>query len=209
MGNTLCYDTESQEVQYLIKADPILASLIIKINKREVVLSNDYFIALLNSIIGQQLSNRVADILSERFWRLFDSSPTPKDIVNFDARKIRACGIAEFKIAYMKNLAVAIDSGVVNFELFEKYSDNEIITILTNIKGIGPWTVEMFLLFNMGRRNIFSRSDAGLKRAICLLYQINKDEYLGIIDSITSKWYPFQSVACLFLWAGLDMNFIK
>lgn len=209
MNSAICYDNNSIEIQHLLKVDPVLADLIQNIEKREIELSTNYFVSLIDSIIGQQLSNRVAEILSERFWGLFQSTPSPRDVIDLDAKLVRACGIAEFKILYIKNLATAIENGTIVFDSFENLSDSEICAALTSIKGIGPWTSEMFLLFSMGRKDVFSKSDAGLKRAICVLYKLDKDNYLSLVDNIIQKWHPYQSIASLYLWAGLDKGIIK
>ena len=204
MSKILHYSVNDREVQHIKEKDSNLARVIQKLGFCEITLSDNCFVSLLNSIIGQQLSNNVADILSDRFFNLFNTLPTPDDILNTSDIEIRKCGIADFKINYMRNLANAIKSGSVVFDQFESMSDSEIISTLTTIKGIGAWTAEMFLMFNLGRKNVFSVSDAGLRRAICQLYKIDKKQYNTDVLRYSRKWEPYKTIACYFLWAGLD-----
>lgn len=163
-----------------------------------------YFGALCRSIIGQQLSTKVADVIHGRFLTLFTKDPlTPKALLAIPDETLRALGISWSKIAYIKDLATKITTGELELDTIETFSDEEVITTLTKVKGIGRWTAEMFLIFTLHREDVFSHGDLGLKRGIEKLYALTDPEKEHI-ELIIKKWSPYKSFGSIALWHSLD-----
>ena len=157
---------------------------------------------LVSSIISQQLSNKAADTIYNRFLTLFKGKhPKPKDLLKTDEEILRSAGMSYSKAGYIKNIAAAFENKDLDFVKIKKMSDEEIINELTKIKGVGKWTAEMTLIFTLEREDIFSLGDAGLKRAIKNLYGIEKDDE---ILKLAESWKPRRSLACWYLWRSLE-----
>ena len=157
---------------------------------------------LVESIISQQLSNKAADTIYNRFLALFGNKfPSIKQILDIDIEKLRSAGMSYSKANYVKNIANAFKQGELVIEKIVKMSDEEVIKELTKIKGIGKWTAEMTLIFTLKREDIFSIGDAGLKRAIKNLYNLVDEKE---ILKLSEKWKPKRSYASWYLWRSLE-----
>lgn len=158
---------------------------------------------IVESIIGQQLSNKAADTIFNRFLSLYPGKkfPRPKVLINTDIEKLRGAGMSYSKANYIKNVAQAFLNKELDVSKLIKMSDEEVIKELTKIKGVGKWTAEMILIFTFGRTDIFSLGDAGLRRAIKNLYRLEKE---AEILKLTQKWKPNRSLACWYLWRSLE-----
>jgi DNA-3-methyladenine glycosylase II len=195
--------------EHFQKTDPILFSAAQKVGP--IVLtpipSSEYFPRLCRTIIGQQLSTKVADTLGTRFKALFDQEKiTPEKLLKIPDEKLREIGISWTKAKYLKNLAEGVVSGQLELDKFDQH-ENEVITMqLTQIKGIGPWTAEMFLMFSLGREDIFSFGDLGLQRAVQKLYGLKRPPTPKYLTSISKKWSPYRTYACRVLWNSLDLK---
>ena len=191
----------------LAKKDPILRGVIEKVPPFERRWGDNYFLDLAESIISQQLSIKAADTIWGRFKKLFDSDRiTPEDVINMDTEKMRGCGISYQKISYIKDLAEKTAASGILFEQFEVMTDEEIITELVKVKGIGRWTSEMFLMFTMGRPDVFSYGDLGIRKAIQRLYNFEKEPTQEEAEKIAEKWKPYRTVACRYLWKSLELS---
>lgn len=135
--------------------------------------AENLFTDLCETIVGQQLSVKAAKTIYKRFEELFKGEITPEKILKMDKEKMRACGISYSKVSFIKDLSEKVLSREVVFENLEKLSDDEVIKYLVKVKGIGPWTAEMFLMFSLGRENVFSYGDLGLKNAIRRNYKLD------------------------------------
>lgn len=167
--------------------------------------SQDYFNDLVESIINQQLSNKAAATIWKRFRDLFKPKKiTPESVIKMDLNKIRSCGTSNAKAQYIKNIAQAFLDHTITPTKFSQMSDSEIISQLVKVKGVGGWTAEMFLIFSLGRADIFSMGDAGLSKAINIIYGRNRTLTVKQKEKIVSKWSPYRSYACLMLWKSLD-----
>lgn len=197
---------EKKAKDYLQRSDPILAEIIEKSPPLEWNIAGNYFDALTESIISQQLSIKAADTIYGRFKKLFKKERiNPEEVLSISDEKIRECGISFSKIAYIKDLATkTLESGIL-FEQFEMMTDQEIIDELVKVKGIGVWTAQMFLMFTMGREDVFSYGDLGLRRAIERLYKLKKEPTEKQAEKISSKWKPYRTIACRYLWKSLEM----
>ena len=160
------------------------------------------------SIMSQQLSTKVAEVIFKRFLALYGSEePTPQQIIDTPFDTLRAIGLSNAKTRYVQNVAqFAIDHNLDDKQ-FKKMSDEEVIELLTQIKGVGKWTVEMLLMFTLGRPDVFAVDDYGIQVAMINLYQLdnrNKKELRENMLKISKKWSPYRTYACLHLWKWKD-----
>jgi DNA-3-methyladenine glycosylase II len=189
----------------LASRDAVLGKVISQVRLPRLQLDRDYFQVLVQTIINQQLSDKAGATIVRRFEALFGKSfPSPKQVLSMDARRIRGTGVSGAKTKYIKNLAKAVQRKKVNFALLKSLSDDQVIEALTEVKGIGKWTAEMFLIFTLGRPDVFSYGDVGLQNAIARLYRIRGPHLVRRIHALERKWKPQRSLACRFLWASLD-----
>ena len=135
---------------------------------------------------------------------------TPKisahQILSLKDETLRGVGVSWSKVSYIKAIATAIETKAVNFETFEGLPDEEIIKELTKIKGVGKWTAEMFLMFSLGREDIFSYGDLGLRRGIMKVYGVKKDPTVKQIQKLEKKWMPYRTYAARMLWRIADLR---
>jgi len=198
--------TDNEIMGALKGNDSIISAIVEQIGYIEIDLECNHFLSLVKIIIGQQLSNIVADRISTRFINKFGQMSL-KEVYECDDDCFRDIGISKAKVKYIKNVIEAIMNGNIDFESFTYLSDEEIVASLTSIKGIGKWSAEMFLIFSMGREDVFSISDGGLQRATSVLYDINSRDK-EIILSISDKWKPYRTYASLFLWETINRKII-
>ena len=186
------------------KADPKIYELAKKFKLEPIVDSGNYFEKLCDIIIGQQLSGKVADVIFARFKTLFPSGKiTPKAVLKLTDLQIRNIGTSNSKAAFIKDLAKKVETGEISFEDIGSLSDEEITGMLTEVHGIGPWTVEMFLMFSLGRPDVFSTGDLGLLRAVEKIYGLEEPSKQER-EALSLKWSPFRSFAARLLWKSLD-----
>jgi DNA-3-methyladenine glycosylase II len=158
--------------------------------------------------MSQQLSTRVAKVIYHRFLDLYSGKePAPEQIVSTPFEKLRAIGLSNAKTQYVLNVAqFAIDHKLTDQKL-KKMSNEEIIELLTQIKGVGRWTVEMLLMFTLGREDLFSADDYGIQTAMKKIYKLDdrsKKEFREKMLKISQKWAPYRTYACLHLWHWKD-----
>ena len=160
------------------------------------------------SIMSQQLSVKVAEVIYKRFLLLYDGNePTPEQIIDTNFETLRAIGLSNAKTRYVQNVArFAIDNGMGEKQL-AGMSNDEVITYLTEIKGVGRWTVEMLLMFTLGRQDVFAPDDLGIQNAMIGLYKLNRDDKKQFREHmlrISARWAPYRTYACLHLWHWKD-----
>jgi len=194
----LLYEKDSEVISTLIMQDSNLARLFDAIPRVEIRLQKDYFLSLLGSIISQQLSGKVAEVIYQRVITFFKNDVTPEKILNADKEALRELGLSYRKVDYIKSLAEKVVSKEVHLDDIESLSNQEIIDMLTKIKGIGPWTAEMFLIFSLGRKNVFSVLDLGLRNGLQKLY--DKEMTYDEMILTSKKWEPHQTYVSLALW---------
>ena len=192
----------------VLSKDPVIKKLIRKHGPIALTPKKNYCLYLCNSIVGQQLSTKVAKVIRERFAGLYDGKfPTPHQILDTPVTAMRAIGFSNAKASYVHNVArFAIEEGMDDKKLM-KMTDEEVIEYLTPIKGVGRWTVEMLLMFTMGREDVFAVDDLGIQNAMCALYGIdkaNKKKMKAEMLEIAGPWSPYRTYACLHLWKALD-----
>jgi DNA-3-methyladenine glycosylase II len=194
---------------YLAKNDPILAPVIKRAGLCTIrpVKTEDYYWELVDAIISQQLSVKAARSIEERFKALYPGAlPTPDQILITPDEKLRSCGLSRAKVAYVKSLAQHIRDGNLELEKLNSLSNSEIAGELTAIKGIGEWTAHMFLIFAMARLDVLAVGDLGIKAGIQKLYSFptlpTPEQITGLAKQ--NKWYPYESVACWYIWHAKD-----
>lgn len=191
-------------LKYLSQADPKMAALIKNHKVDRFKIRENSFHGLVESIISQQLSTKAARTIRERF-RLTLGSPnyTYKHILKTPFEKLREAGLSGSKARYIQGLALAMESKTLNFKKLITLDDEQVIEELVKHKGVGRWTAEMFLIFTLGRPDVFSVGDWGLRNAVIKIYK-PKNAETNTILRISEKWKPYRSTACLYLWASLD-----
>jgi DNA-3-methyladenine glycosylase II len=160
------------------------------------------------SIMSQQLSTKVATVIHNRFIALFDGKePGPQQILDMPFEKLRGIGLSNAKTNYVKNVAqFELDNGM-DAKKLHKMDNEEVITYLTQIKGVGRWTVEMLLMFALGREDVFAIDDLGVQNAMIDVYKLDrtdKKKFREEMLRISQKWSPYRTYACLHLWRWKD-----
>jgi DNA-3-methyladenine glycosylase II len=193
---------------YLAKVDADLAPIIAIAGLPTITPNKDYYQKLVESIVSQQLSVKAAATILKRFLELFpgDEFPTPGQILEKDIEELRGVGLSRQKGTYIQDLAVKVLEGTVRFNHLDALSNEEVIKELTLIKGVGIWTVHMFLIFCMGRLDVLPTGDLGIKNGIYSLYSLKEKPTPEEMEMIAKlhKWYPYESVASWYIWHSLD-----
>ena len=165
------------------------------------------YLRLCSSILSQQLSTKVAKVLYQRFLDLFGKEPTPEQILGTPALVFRSIGFSNAKASYVRNVArFFVENKIADASLY-KMSNEEVLELLTQIKGVGKWTVEMILMFTLGREDIFAIDDLGLKQSVIKLYNIRETDPKLLrekIQKISLKWSPYRTYASRYLWGWKD-----
>tara|TARA_B100000989_G_C19371906_1_gene397792 strand:+ start:34 stop:654 length:621 start_codon:yes stop_codon:yes gene_type:complete len=187
----------------LIKKDKRLGNIIKNYPKDFLFSKSDPFYTLARSIIGQQISVKAAQAVWDRFENKV-RKVTPKNTANMHFMSMKACGLSRQKISYLKSLSDAILKKKINPKKWKEFTDEEIISELVTIKGIGRWTAEMFLIFNLCRPDIFPADDLGLIKGICNCYDLNYPIDKNTATIMSEKWKPYRSVATWYFWRSLD-----
>ncbi len=194
-------------ISHIYINDKKLAAIIDKVGECKIKSRKDHYLSLLRSIIGQQLSVKVADVIEQRFMKFFKNKPSPEKIIKADVESLRALGMSYAKIKYVKDLSEKILNKEIHFRNLNKMTEDEIISEYTKVKGIGVWSVHMFLIFTLARLNVLPVGDLGLKRAVMITYNLRKlpDEKKIILISKKNNWAPYNSIASWYLWRSLEL----
>src|SRR5450432_4164958 len=165
------------------------------------------YLHLCGSIMSQQLSTKVADVIWKRFLALYDKHPTPEQIVETPFPTLRAIGLSNAKVSYVQNVArFAIEQGM-EWKQLQKMNNEEVTQHLIQIKGVGRWTTEMILMFTLGREDVFAVDDLGIQKAMIKLYKLDntdKKQFREDMLRISKNWSPYRTYACLHLWNWKD-----
>lgn len=193
-------------IEHIAKNDMRLAELIRTYPQPTFRPHTDYYRELVESIISQQLSVKAAATIYRRFVDSFGHVPEPDEILTRDDTELRAVGLSGQKTRYIKDLAAKVLTGEVQFDHLDQLSNEEIVAELTAVKGVGEWTVHMFLMFCMGRFNVLPVGDLGIKNAVQRLYSLEATPAPDDIREIAAKngWKPYESVASWYLWKSLE-----
>ena len=208
MSPTATPDRLQAAMRHLSEHDAHMPELIARYGTPTFVPHKKYYQELVESIVSQQLSVKAAATILKRFVDLFagDGFPAPDQILSKDIEELRSVGLSRQKATYIQDLAVKVIDGTVRFNHLDALTNNEVIAELTQIKGVGVWTVHMFLMFCMGRLDVFPVGDLGIKNGIQRLYGFDEKptetEMLAIAKQY--NWHPYESVASWYIWKSLD-----
>ena len=201
-------ETLAAAIQHLLKNDARLAAIIDSYGPVTITPHKNYYQELVESIISQQLSVKAAATILKRFLELFpgDEFPDPAAILSRDIETFRAVGLSRQKATYIQDLAVKVIEGTVRFNHLDALSNEEVVAELTQIKGVGVWTVHMFLMFCMGRLDVLPTGDLGIKNGIHRLYDFKEKPTPEEMEMIAKEnnWHPYETVASLYVWKSLD-----
>jgi len=194
--------------KHLMKADPKLGRIIKQVGdcRLHAFAPRDPFEALCMSIASQQLSTKAADTIFGRFCDLFPSrKPTAAAVMSLTDEQIRAVGFSRPKVTFIKDLAAHVLDGRLDLRALKKHPDDEVMRQLIAVKGIGRWTAEIFLMFRLGRQDIFPADDLGLMNAVQRVYGLRKRPDARRLRKMCESWKPHRSVAAWYLWQSLDL----
>ncbi|MCL4374705.1 DNA-3-methyladenine glycosylase 2 family protein [Patescibacteria group bacterium] len=199
---------DKQALDHFKTRDPVLHRLALRVGKLEAIQRERpqrYFARLCREIICQQLSGKAGDTIFGRFVKLFPASLIrPSDVMNLSHDQLRAVGMSHAKADYLRHLAEAIVQRRLKINQYEAMDDQAIVADLIMVKGIGQWTAEMFLMFVMGRPDVFSYGDLGLRKAIFKLYRLKPGRSAKQMQLIVDRWSPHKTYAARLLWASLE-----
>lgn len=194
-------------LRHLRRIDPVLAGVIESVGPFRMQLRTEgtHFEALTRSIVFQQLSGKAAATILGRLNALFpDGSPTPEAILAASDATLRGVGLSRQKIAYLRDLSSKVLSGDLPLDDVHAMGDDDLIAHLVQVKGIGRWTAQMFLMFRLGRPDVLPELDLGIQNAIKRAYRMRKRPTPKQVKRVGAKWSPHSSVASWYLWRSLD-----
>ncbi|MBD1871813.1 DNA-3-methyladenine glycosylase 2 family protein [Leptolyngbya sp. FACHB-671] len=203
----------STAIAFLIKSDPVLGKLIQQVGPcqlGEPQPEADLLFSLSKTILHQQLSTKVANVIHGRFLQLYaERLPTAMDILNTPDETLRGVGISRSKIIYLKDLAQKILDGLPTMAELAEMEDEAIIQTLTQVKGIGRWSAQMLLIFRLGRLDVLPVDDLGVRAGIRKLYQLDDLPTKKMVELMGQKWKPYGAIVSWYLWRSLDMQGIE
>ena len=193
----------------LLNRDEKMRVLIRKFGLPDFDPKPDYFQSLLRSIVFQQLSGKAANTIYERFINLIPKTVTlsPKEVLKLDKDEMRKTGLSFQKINYLRNLAYFFENNSFQKKDVERMTDEEISNALTQIKGIGQWTVDMFLMFTLNREDILPYTDLGIQKGFKKIFNMNNLPSKKEMETHSKIWRPYRTIACWYLWRTVDDAF--
>ncbi|MGB7760903.1 MAG: DNA-3-methyladenine glycosylase 2 family protein [Bryobacteraceae bacterium] len=193
-------------ISHLRRSDPVLAGIIDRVGDYRIEFRDPDFETLVKSIVYQQLSGRVANVIFGRLARATGGRITPESILKLRPARMRAVGLSGQKTEYIRDLARHTRDGRVRFEELPELPDEEVMARLTAVKGIGVWTVHMFLIFALRRHDVLPTGDLGIRNAIRQAYGLDALPLPAEIETMAERWRPFCTVASWYLWRSLEPN---
>lgn len=207
MPKTLSFSVP-KATRHLNEADKTLAKLIKQHGPYTPrIRTTDHYGTLVSSIIGQQLSGKAASTIRRRFFALYgdeETPPAPEQILKTHAPRFRAVGVSAQKREYLKDLSRHVVDGRIDFNILHAMPDDEIMAHLTEVKGIGEWTVHMFLMFHLGRPNVLPVGDLGVRKGMVAAYGLRKLPSPRRMHEIAKPWEPYRSVGSWYMWKVVD-----
>lgn len=191
-------------IDHLKKADPVMAAIIKRIGPCRIEYGPPEFHSLAEAIIYQQLNGTAALTIFKRFAALAGEPLTPAGIQKLTDEQMRSVGLSKQKSSYLRDMAERAASGQLDFSRLHELPDEEVIKHLTQVKGVGVWTAQMFLMFTLKRPNVLPTGDFGVQNAIRKHYNKRKMPNPAIMEKIAKPWEPYRSIACWYLWKSMD-----
>jgi DNA-3-methyladenine glycosylase II len=191
-------------LDHLKVADPVLRRLIEQVGPYGIEFLDPGFAALVKAIVLQQLSGKVASVIFARLEAAAGGTLTPQAVLKMRTPKLRATGLSQRKIEYIRDVARRIVRGKLDLAALRERSDDEVLSELTAIRGIGPWTVHMFLIFALRRLDVMPSGDLGIRAAVRKVYGLEQLPAPAEVDAMAARWRPYCTVAAWYLWRSLE-----
>ena len=188
----------------LSKRDPVLRKIIKKYNKGFLATRNNPFYSLCRTVVGQQISTKAADSIWLKFEKKCKKRITPNIVLRISSRSLKGAGLSRQKISYLKNIAKAFKNKSFNVKELNKMNDNETINYITKLKGLGVWSSQMLMIFNLNRPDVFPVKDIGLLRAISKNYKKSYPPSKKFLDKISKLHAGYRSVFTWYMWRSID-----
>ena len=187
--------------RHLRKNDKKLARAIDKVGPFKFELEDGYYESLVGAIIFQQLAGKAAQAILNRFKQLYNGNiPSPEEYLRTDEGKLRSAGLSPQKMSYIRDLCQRLGRGELDLKGLRNLQDDEVVSRLDEVKGIGRWTAEMFLIFVLGRTDVLPMDDLGLRKAAKRVYGLRKLPSKERFETLATSWHPYCSIATLYLW---------
>ncbi len=192
---------------HLQKVDPVMKKILKQVGPFTAKTTRDRFLTLVRSIVAQQISGAAARTIFSRLDdALGDQKVRPDSLLKFDVDQLREIGISRQKATYILDLAARVDSGEVDLRRLGRMTDEDVVESLVRVKGIGVWTAQMFLMFSLGRLDVFPGADLGIQQAIQKFYGVGDPIDNDELRKIAKPWSPYATIASWYLWRGLDLK---
>ena len=195
-----------EAIQHLRRNDPVLSGIIDRVGDYGIQFRDPDLETLVKSIVYQQLSGRVASVIFERLAKAAGGKLTPENILKLRPARMRTLGLSKQKTAYIRDLARHARDGRVVFQELEALDDAAVIERLTQVKGVGVWTVHMYLIFALRRTDVLPTGDLGIRNAIRKAYGLAETPTPADVEALALRWRPYCTVASWYLWRSLEPN---
>jgi len=193
-------------INHLKKSDPVLRAIIERVGPFRMEYGPPEFHSLAEAIVYQQLNGKAAVVIFNRFAALAGEPLTPAGIVKLTDEQMRSVGLSKQKSSYLRDMAERAMSGQLDFSKLHEMPDEEVIKHLTQVKGVGVWTAQMFLMFTLRRPNVLPTGDFGVQSAIKRHYNKRKLPKPAQMEKLAKSWEPYRSIACWYLWKSMDVK---
>jgi len=194
----------NKATKILSKRDPILRKIINKYNKGFLTTKNKPFFSICRTIVGQQISTKAADSIWLKFETKCKKKINPETILKLPARNLKSAGLSRQKVTYLKNIAKAFKNKSFNIKDIKKMNDESAINYITQLKGLGVWSAQMFLMFNLNREDIYPTADIGLLRAISKNYKTSYPPSKRFLNKISKLHKDYRTVFTWYMWRSID-----
>ena len=192
---------------HLQKSDKVMKRIIKSVGPFTAKTKRDRFLTLVQSIVSQQISGAAARTILERLIKAVGPDPIcPEALLKFSVDQLREIGVSRQKASYVLDLSRNVEAQAVNLKRIGRLSDDDVISELTRVKGIGVWTAQMFLMFSLGRLNVFPDGDLGIQQAIKKNYELDGELTKAVMLRIAEPWKPYATIASWYLWRSLEVN---
>ena len=193
----------------LSKRDPVLRKIIKKYNKGFLATRNNPFYSLCRTVVGQQISTKAADSIWLKFEKKCKKRITPNVVLKIPSRNLKSAGLSRQKISYLKNIAKAFKNKSFDIRKLKKMNDDEAINYITKIKGLGVWSSQMLLIFNLTRSDVFPVKDIGLLRAISKNYKTSYPPSKKFLDKISKMHFGYRTIFTWYMWRSIDSGEVE
>ena len=193
----------------LSRRDPVLRKIIKKYNKGFLTTRGDPFFSLCRTVIGQQISTKAADSIWLKFEKKCKKRITPNVVLKIPSRNLKSAGLSRQKISYLKNIAKAFKNKSFDIRKLKKMNDDEAINYITKLKGLGVWSSQMLLIFNLNRLDVFPVKDIGLLRAISKNYKTSYPPSKRFLDKISKMHSGYRTIFTWYMWRSIDSGEVE